>query len=436
MDENQRQFHELHPRIRVVAIAKNEANCIEGFFEQFRHVTRDWCLLDTGSTDGTQDLAQAAGVQVAESPFVDFAHSRNEALERFSDGADWIVMLDADERLDFDTIVNLQGALAQAKHDIYLAPLHAIYGDGTAQEFVAKPFVFRAHPEIRWVFKVHEKVIGSHAQALVRNARIDHIMPLHDGPRREGAETLYHRLMGEEPYHTDPAYRTKMRDAWPILDYDRPDDPRLAKVYFGPLVTVVIPTLGRHDLLWRAVESVVAQDYLPLDPVVIHDGPERPGLFPDEYRVREHFLPRNHGAGGAVPRNYALWLAAGPIIAYLDDDNAWKPNHVSSVLMAMREANVPFAYSSMEVDGRDLKFELPPQERRIDTSCVLHDRSLLARVGYWKNRTEAGYAHDWEFFSRFMAAGVQVACTRKPTLIYNAATSGQQDFLAVAGEPS
>lgn len=442
MRENQEKFCRLHPRVRVVAIAKNEAGCIADFFEQFRPLTTDWCLLDTGSEDDTVRLAKEVGVRVEEAPFVDFAASRNEALDRFSDDVDWIVMLDADERLDPDTILDLQGALAQAEYDIYLAPLRAVYADDSTKEFVAKPFVFRADPGIRWVFKAHEKLVGSLRQAIVRSARIDHLLPLHDGARREASEGLYHRLMSEEPYHTDLAYRNKMRAEWPILDYDRLDDLRLAKVHFGPLVTVVVPTHDRPELLNRAVRSALAQDYYPLDIVVVHDGPPASfpadhswGLLPRADCVREHILPQNHGAGGAVPRNYALWLAAGPLISYLDDDNAWKSDHVSSVVMAMRGADVPFGYSSMEVDGKDMKFDLPPAQFRIDTSCVVHDRALVARRGYWKNREEGGYAHDWEFFSRMVADGTRAVCTRRPTLIYNAETSGQRDFL-VAMEQS
>jgi hypothetical protein len=40
-----------------------------------------------------------------------------------------------------------------------------------------------------------------------------------------------------------------------------------------------------------------------------------------------------------------------------------------------------------------------------------------------------GYAHDWEFFSRILSSNEKWVCTKKPTLIYNAATSGQEEFL-------
>ena len=52
---------------------------------------------------------------------------------------------------------------------------------------------------------------------------------------------------------------------------------------------------------------------------------------------------------------------------------------------------------------------------------------LIQKHGWWKDQIQAGYAHDWEFFSRW--AAVKWGATEQPTLIYNAETSGQLEFL-------
>jgi glycosyltransferase involved in cell wall biosynthesis len=218
-----------------------------------------------------------------------------------------------------------------------------------------------------------------------------------------------------------------MREEWPILDYDRLDDDRLGKISLGPLVSVVIPTYRRPRLVERAVRSALQQSYPHLDVVIVGDGcPDLRGLAFDDARVRVVNLPRNHGAGGAVPRNYGIMLAAGGIVAYLDDDNEWLPDHVASVYEAMRAADAGF--SSMQVDGRDLGFRRP-ELQGIDTSCVLHRRSLVGPHGWWRSREEAGYAHDWEFLRRMVDGGGTWVCTRAPTLVYHAGTSGQGAFL-------
>ena len=103
-------------------------------------------------------------------------------------------------------------------------------------------------------------------------------------------------------------------------------------------------------------------------------------------------------------------------------------DHVSSVYEAMRAAGTPFGFSSMQVNGTDLGFD-ERAHQRIDTSCVLHEKSLIAQSGFWRSRQEVGYAHDWEFFRRVTRAASTWVCTRKPTVLYRAETSGQRDFL-------
>ncbi|MHC4433114.1 MAG: glycosyltransferase, partial [Planctomycetota bacterium] len=432
MSQNRALYDQKHPKIKVIAISKNEEKGIQAFFQQFSLVTRDWCLLDTGSTDKTIEIAESIGVQVQTAEFTNFAATRNEALERFAGDAEWVIMLDPDERLDEHTIRHLKETLFRTEHDIILAPLYARYPDGSYKEFVSKPFIFRNRPEIRWAFKVHEKVIGSQKQALITNGHINHVLVLHEDGRRQESEGLYARLQAEEPYYNDPAFRSDIRKAWPILDYEHRYDERIKKIQIGPLISVVIPTYERGDMIETCVVSALNQDYENLEVIVVGDACPQlgrslpgPGTYP---RVRVRNLAQNHGAGGAVPRNIGIAMAAGDLIAYLDDDNLWHPNHVSSLYQLMRDSNKAFIFSSMEVDGRDMGFT-EPKYQGIDTSCILHPKAFVARHGGWKNREDGGYAHDWELVSRWLQGGETWACTKLPTLIYNAATSGQAAFL-------
>ncbi len=428
---NSRLYQQKHPKVRVIAIAKDEAVALAGFMPQFPDIPPIH-ILDTGSTDDTVERAKGAGADVQTAPDlvarIGFADARNEALARFAGDSDWIIMLDPDERLDSGTLSHLPELLLNAKHDIYLAPLIAIYPDGGRREFVAKPFLFRNTPKIRWAFKVHEKVIGSHQQALIANGRIEHILALHEGPRRTKAEGLYQELAAREPYFTDPAYRAKMREEWPILDYDRMSDPRIANVHVGPLVSVIIPTFKRPELLAKAVASAQAQTWANLEIIVVGDCDPTLALASSPPGLRVINLPQNHGAGGAVPRNVGIQAAQGNFIAYLDDDNEWTPDHVASIMTAILSMNATWGFSSMSVEGADLGFD-EPRQGNIDTSCVIHRKELFDKYGPWKNRTEANYWHDWELFSRWVAANEPWMATRKPTLLYNAAASGQLAFL-------
>jgi glycosyltransferase involved in cell wall biosynthesis len=419
------------PSIRVIAIACNEAAGIAGYFAQFAMLTRDFCLLDTGSTDDTPAIARANGVHVESTGFVDFASARNEALARFAAGADWIVMFDPDERLDAHTIEHLGGLVRDARHDVLLAPNVARYADGSRRAFTPKVFAFRNRPALHWVFKVHEKLVGSQRQALVRNARIEHVIALHAPERRARAAAFYEALAAQEPYFTDAAYRQRMRDAWPILDHERLDDARLAKIVAGPCISAIVPTYARCQLLAQAVRSAAAQDYANLDIVVVADhDPEFAAIARDCAalpRVRAIDLARHHGGGGAGPRNAGIADAYGEFIAYLDDDNTWSPDHVSSVYRAMAESGAAFGFSSMSVDGADLGFDRP-ELTGIDTSTIVHRRALVSRYGGWRDR-RGFYAHDWELVSRWLAGGEPWVATRRATVQYGTLVNGQQRFM-------
>jgi len=438
IDANRIVFNEKHPRVCVVALVKNESAAIEGFFEHFKGIERFY-LLDTGSTDDTIDKAMGyAGVEVQQTPNlvseVGFAEARNRAIEYVRGDSDWIIMLDPDERLDKNTRKHLPELLFNAKYDIYLAPLIALYPNGTRREFVPKPFLFRNKPEIAWSFKVHEKLLGSHAQALVANGQITHVRSLHDGSRREAAEKLYEDLAAQEPYHSDPIYRTRMREEWPILDYDHPSDPRIANVHLGPLVSVIIPTYKRSDMLEYALVSARAQTWTNLEIIVVGDCDPTLALqtMPPDLRIIN--LPQNHGAGGAVPRNVGIQAAQGEYIAYLDDDNEWTPDHITSIMNEILRTGATWGFSSMSIKGTDLGFRGPPALGHIDTSCVVHHKSLFYKHGPWKNRIEANYWHDWELFSRWVAAKEPWVATKLPTLRYNAESSGQAEFLRAPAE--
>lgn len=418
-------LHEKWPRVKAVAITFNERQALPGWVEQLHKAgIHDISILDSGSTDGTCDWARANGVRIGQRGFDDFSTQRNAALERFAQDTEWVIMYDPDERLDDNTLSHIWDLAANKQYDSFLTSLH----DSNGIEWVAKPFMFRADKGLHWVRPVHEKLVGSARQALIMNALNTHMLPLHDPERRQRMQEEYD-VLGKDAEETE-------LEGTPILTYKHPHDDRIDQVWLGPKVSVVIPTYRRLGLLRKAVESAVAQDWLNKEIIVVGDN--CPALLPKElpftcFNDRQvpvivRNLPRNHGAGGAVPRNYAIMLAGGAWIAYLDDDNEWKPNHVSSVMMAIYEIQADLGVSSMEVGGVPLIFKDIAQGS-FDTSCLIHRRALVKQFGWWKDRTEVGYDHDWEFVSRYVTANLRRAITCEPTVKYNKDTSGQKEYL-------
>lgn len=86
-------------------IVKNEAHVIVRCLRSVKPHITSWCIVDTGSTDGTQEKIKAvmAGIpgELHEKPWVKQEHNRNEALDlAYATGADYIFLIDADEVLE------------------------------------------------------------------------------------------------------------------------------------------------------------------------------------------------------------------------------------------------------------------------------------------------------------------------------------------------
>jgi hypothetical protein len=99
-----------------------------------------------------------------------------------------------------------------------------------------------------------------------------------------------------------------------------------------PLVSVVIPTYQRRELVLRAARSALAQRYEPLELLVADDG-STDGTVEALQALADPRLivvAIEHG-GVSAARNAALERAAGSIVAFLDSDDRWFPHHVATV---------------------------------------------------------------------------------------------------------
>jgi glycosyltransferase involved in cell wall biosynthesis len=103
-----------------------------------------------------------------------------------------------------------------------------------------------------------------------------------------------------------------------------------------PLVSVVIPTRNRPTLVARAVHSALSQSLRRIEVVVVIDGPdnetrERLDAVRDD-RLRVLTLADN--VGGAEARNIGVRYSRGKWIAFLDDDDEWRPEKLSKQWIA------------------------------------------------------------------------------------------------------
>jgi len=86
-------------------IVKNEKDTITRCLESVLPIIDTWIIVDTGSTDGTQDIIKKTLKKIPgtlyERPWVDFSHNRQEALQLAKGKADYLLFMDADDILTF-----------------------------------------------------------------------------------------------------------------------------------------------------------------------------------------------------------------------------------------------------------------------------------------------------------------------------------------------
>lgn len=264
-------------------IVRDAALQLEHCLESVRSVVDEIVIADTGSTDGTPGLAFRLGARVLLIPWEDdFAHARNQALAEVR--AEWVLVLDADERLDASarevlpplprdpsmagfqvTIRNYTFSLDDRVWD-----RHAVANDGRLAE--ANPYpafvthqnvrLFRRSQEIRFLGRVHESVgpsiVESGGKLGQSDLLIHHFGLAVDAETRRQKNELYRELgrkkVEEMPgtaqahfelglvefdnFHNDEAALRCFEKACRL-------DPRLAVAWV--FAGIALARLGRHE---------------------------------------------------------------------------------------------------------------------------------------------------------------------------------------------
>ena len=144
--------------ISLCMIVKNEERFLEGCLRSAAPIVDEVCIVDTGSTDATLEIAARFGAQVVHRPWRDdFAWARNEALALATKR--WILVLDADEELDAQSREVLQ-SLRNVPADLtgLWVRCNNLSDDykGTGVSSHALVRFFPNSPRIRYVSPVHE----------------------------------------------------------------------------------------------------------------------------------------------------------------------------------------------------------------------------------------------------------------------------------------
>ena len=171
------------PLLSACMIVKDEEQALPDCFASLHRVVDEVVVYDTGSTDRTVELARRAGARVVSGYWDDdFGRARNAALEQCR--GEWILWVDADERLSCDDIPGLRSALGRLELlDALLVDIYNMAGDGSVLGGVHRAFRLFKRANCQWYGSLHEQVDLRPGLAETRivqaapllGARIDHI---------------------------------------------------------------------------------------------------------------------------------------------------------------------------------------------------------------------------------------------------------------------
>jgi len=190
----------------------------------------------------------------------------------------------------------------------------------------------------------------------------------------------------------------------------------------NPLVSILIRTRNRPIFLREAVESVVNQDYRPVEVVVVNDGGDDPSsvlasLGLKGISLRLVNLPKRMGRSFAA--NRAFKESSGKYVNFLDDDDILLPNHVSTLVDVLENQHRRVVYTACEMVEMEMlpngtwrqsggvlkKFSTPFDENRIlfenfiPFMTLMMDREafyryLLAYAAVYPDGPVARHWHD------------------------------------------
>lgn len=112
------------PTLTIVIAARNEAVNIGAAVASARFADRV-LVLDSGSTDGTIEIARAAGATVVETDWPGYGPQQNRGIDLAQ--SDWIFSLDADERITEPLAAEILAAIGHGEHDGYDIPRRSLF---------------------------------------------------------------------------------------------------------------------------------------------------------------------------------------------------------------------------------------------------------------------------------------------------------------------
>jgi glycosyltransferase involved in cell wall biosynthesis len=201
-----------------------------------------------------------------------------------------------------------------------------------------------------------------------------------------------------------------------------------------PLVSVIVPTKNRPDTLREAMASIAAQTYPAVEVVVVNDGgtPVAAVLDPFAAQVKCRLVESPSPQGAADARNLGLAHASGDLIAFLDDDDVFLPEHLELAVRTLGASGADLVYATtLQYDHRRppagidraaavATFGFPNAFDLLPMTNPLPILGIVCRAGLGlRFDTSLPIGEDWELWLRLVhGQGCRAVLQAEPTAVY------------------
>ncbi|MEZ2279041.1 MAG: FkbM family methyltransferase [Microcoleus sp.] len=185
-----------------------------------------------------------------------------------------------------------------------------------------------------------------------------------------------------------------------------------------PLVSVIIPTKNRPEMLPQAIQSVLNQTFTELEIIVVNDGGVDVQSVISPLNAKGNIVYKKHDRAldRSAARNTGIRAARGKYIAYLDDDDIYYPNHIETLVKFLENGEYKIAYTDAVMaqqekqNGeyvtvhRSVPYSLDFDNDKILVSnctpnlCLMHEKSCLDEVGLFDESLSTH--EDWDLIIR------------------------------------
>ncbi|MEO9210064.1 MAG: glycosyltransferase family A protein [Ginsengibacter sp.] len=193
-----------------------------------------------------------------------------------------------------------------------------------------------------------------------------------------------------------------------------------------PFFTVVIASYNRALLVKRAIESLLVQTETNWEAIIIDDGSSDDTAFQIVPFLRlnrniEYIYQDNKGAG--TSKNTGIFKAKGEFITFLDSDDEYLPEHLSSRKeILLNNPSLSFLHGGIKIIGNEYVPDRFDHQKKVHLSqCVIGGtffvRNELAQK--LKGFRKIDFGSDADFFERISQTGIEMRKLDLPTYVYH-----------------